>query len=161
MFVLNWLLHAVTLFTSVILAPLPYQRSLSAVLIPYAPSAALIVVAVGMWVIAPFIARLVSRGADATLNLSGVSRYDLYSFAFVFVGLYFVLSSIADTINWLHYFATVSHDKAGEDPRIQNFYQLTRPFLTLAVGLIALFGAPHWAKRLVSNERKQDEASPV
>lgn len=37
--------------------------------------------------------------------------------------------------NWIHYFTTVSSEGLRHDPRVQNLYQLTRPCLTLALGL--------------------------
>ena len=89
----------------------------------------------------------------ACVNLGSLSRTDLYGFAFVFLGLFFILSSFADIINWIHYF-TLSREDPRHDPRIQSFYQLTRPFLTLAAGLISLLGAPRWTKKLVSRDQK-------
>ncbi|HEY5037384.1 MAG TPA: hypothetical protein VII74_09660, partial [Chthoniobacterales bacterium] len=94
--------------------------------------------------------RLVSRGVDTSVSIGSLSRSDLYSFAFVFLGLFFVLSSFADVINWIHYFATVS----SEDPRVKSLYQLTRPCLTLALGLVSLLGAPRWTRKLVAYEQK-------
>ena len=158
LFVLNSLLHDLTLWTSILLAPLSNERSASSIAMLYAPAVLLLVVISGLWILAPWIARLVSRGADATISLPSLSRYDLYSFAFVFLGLLFVLSSIAEAINWLHYLATVFHDTNGQDPRVQNLYQLTRAFLTLAAGLVSLLGAPRWTKKLLAYEQKHNVA---
>lgn len=147
LFALNSMLYVLVLTATAVMTPLPSKQSLSTVLIPYAPAVLMLIVAVLLWILAPVAARLVSRGVDASVSVGSLSRADLYNFAFVFLGLFFILSSIGDVINWLHYFVTVSH-------HIQNLYQLTRPCLTLAAGLISLLGAPRWTKKLVGREQK-------
>ena len=152
LFALNWLLTAVPLLLSAATTPLPHERHLSAVLMLYAPAVLLLIVAAGLWILTPAIARFVSRGVDTSVSIGGLSRSDLYSFAFVFLGLFFILSSFADVINWIHYFATASH--STPDPRGQNFYQLTRPCLTFVAGVVSLVGAPRWTKKLVAYDQK-------
>ena len=154
LFALNWLLTAVPLLLSAATTPLPHERHLSAVLMPYAPAVLLLIFAAGLWILTPAIARFVSRGVDTSVSIGSLSRSDLYSFAFVFLGLFFILSSFADVINWIHYFATVSREDPRHDPRVQNLYQLTRPCLTLALGLVSLLGAPRWTKKLVAYDQK-------
>jgi hypothetical protein len=154
LFALNWLLTAVPLLLSAAATPLPHERGLSVVLMPYAPAVLLLIFAAGLWILTPAIARFVSRGVDTSVSIGSLSRSDLYSFAFVFLGLFFILSSFADVINWIHYFATVSR----HDPRVQNLYQLTRPCLTLALGLVSLLGAPRWTKKLVAYDQKNQVA---
>src|SRR5688572_3340987 len=138
LFALNWLFTAIPLLLSAAATPLPHERHLSVVLTPYAPGGLLLIFATGLWILTPTIARFVSRGVDTSVNMGGLSRSDLYSFAFVFLGLFFILSSFADVINWIHYFATVSREDPRSDPRVQNLYQVTQPFLTLALGLVSL-----------------------
>lgn len=152
LFALNWLLHAVVLISSAI--PLSYERSVSANLLHCAPAMLLVILAVCLWLLASAVGRVVSRGFDASVSVGSLSRSDLYSFAFVFLGLFFILSSFADVINWLHYFAAVSREDPRHDPRIQSFYQLSRACLTLAAGLVSLLGAPRWTKKLVSRDQK-------
>src|SRR3954469_19275838 len=89
LFALNWLLTAVPLFLSAAATPLPHERDLSAVLMAYAPAVLLLIFAACLWIGSPVIARFVSRGVDTSVNVSGLSRSDLYSFAFVFLGLFF------------------------------------------------------------------------
>jgi len=96
LFALNWLLTAVTLLLSAATTPLPHERHLSAVLMLYAPAVLLLIVAAGLWILTPAIARLVSRGVDISVSIGSLSRSELYSFAFVFLGLFFILSSFAD-----------------------------------------------------------------
>ncbi|CAN5401241.1 hypothetical protein BH09VER1_BH09VER1_09120 [soil metagenome] len=159
LFALNWLLHDIGLWA------LAVQQSLSGSRPPYLlaafflPALLLLVASAILWLLAPRIARLVSPSPDAAVALSSLTRYDLYCFGFVFLGLYFVLSSFAEVINWTHYFATVAHNAKVPDQELQkqNFYQLTRPGLTFVGGLISLFGASRWAKKLVRREEKFNE----
>jgi hypothetical protein len=133
----------------------PREQPLLSILLPYAPAVLLLILAVAVWLLAPSVARLVSRRVDATVSIASLSRADLYSFAFVFLGLFFILSSFADVVNWIHYF-TVSGEDPGHDPRVHSLYQLTRPCLTLALGLVSLLGAPRWTKKLIIRDQKTD-----
>jgi hypothetical protein len=154
LFVLNWVLHALNLAAGVFASQRPPQHSVGSVLVLYSPAVFLIIVGAILWRLAPAVARLVSRGFDSTVSVGSLSRADLYSFGFVFLGLFFILSSIADVINWFHYF-TVAPDDPRRDPQIQDFYGLTRPCLTLAAGLVSLLGAPRWTKKLLSHDEKR------
>jgi hypothetical protein len=130
--------------------PLPYERRFSAVLAPYAPAVLLLIAAAVLWILARAIARIISRGVDTSVSIGGLSRSDLYGFAFVFLGLFFILSSFGDVINWLHYFAT----HQTPDPRVKNLYQLTRPCLTFVGGWVSLLGAPRWTRKLAAYDEK-------
>jgi hypothetical protein len=152
LFALNWFASAIPLFLSATMIGSPHEQHLLSLLLPYAPAVLLLILAAAVWFLARPISRLVSRGVDTSVSIGSLSRADLYGFAFVFLGLFFVLSSLADVINWIHYF-TVSHEDARHDPRIQNFYQLTRPCITLALGLVSLLGAPRWTKKIVSRDQ--------
>lgn len=157
LFALNWFVMALPLLLPAAASPVLHERSVFALLMPYAPGVLLLIFAAGLWTLSSPIARLVSRGVDSSVAIGGLSRSDLYSFALVFLGLFFVLSSFADVINWVHYF-TVSHEDPRHDPRIQNFYQLTRPCTTFALGLVSLLGAPRWTKKLVARDQKAQVA---
>jgi hypothetical protein len=156
LFALNWLFCALPLLASAAMTPLAPERRFLAVLMPYLPAMLLVIFAVGLWILTPVIVRIVSRGVDTSVSIGGLSRADLYSFAFVFLGLYFILSSFAEVINWIHYFATASH--STPDPRAENFYQLTRPCLTFVAGVVSLVGAPRWTKKLVAYDQKHQVA---
>jgi hypothetical protein len=151
-FALYGLFWSLPLFGSASITPLGRERSLSIVLAPYAPALLLVIFATGLWILARAIGRLVSRGVDTSVSIGGLTRVDLYSFAFVIVGLYFILSSFADVINWIHYLVTASHNNPAHNPSVENFYQLTRCCLTFVAGFVSLLGAPHWTKKLVSHD---------
>src|SRR5438874_957146 len=91
LFTLSWLLQALVLLTSAIAVPLPERNYASAILIHYGPVVLLIILAIFLWILSPAVARFVSRGFDISVNMGGLSRSDLYSFAFMFLGLFFIL----------------------------------------------------------------------
>jgi hypothetical protein len=153
-FALYGLFWALPLFGSAAITPVGRDQSLSVVLAPYAPALLLVIFATGIWILARAIGRLVSRGVDTSVNIGGLTRADLYSSAFVFLGLYFILSSFADLINWIHYFVTLFQKDPAHNPRSEHFYQLTRSFLTFGAGFVSLLGAPHWTKKLESREQR-------
>ena len=96
LFALNWFVIALPLLLPAAAAPVPHESSMFALVMPYAPGVLLLIFAVGLWTLSSPIARLVSRGVDSSVGIGGLSRSDLYSFAFVFLGLLFILSSFAD-----------------------------------------------------------------
>src|SRR5437762_1861745 len=93
LFALNWLLTAIPLLLSAAATRLPHERHVATVLMVYAPAVLLFILAAVLWILAGVIARFVSRGVDSPLSIGTLSRSDLYSFAFVFLGLFFILSS--------------------------------------------------------------------
>jgi hypothetical protein len=121
--------------------------------IAYLLPIALLVFAVLEWWLAPMIGRLVTRHHDGEVAVGALSRVDLYSFAFVFLGLYFILTSIAPALNWLHYFLRTS--AVGSQAESQSsFYELASYVVTLAAGVLTLVPARRWARRLLAWEQR-------
>lgn len=121
----------------------------------YLVPVALLLFALFEWWLAPVIARLVTRHHDGEVAIGGLSRLDLYSFAFVFLGLYFILTSIAPALNWLHYFLTTSAAGSQAESR-SSFYDLASYLVTLIAGILALLPARRWARRLLTRERRDE-----
>lgn len=122
----------------------------------------LLVFATIEWLLAPAVAKLVTRRHDTEVSLGALSRADLYSFAFVFLGLYFILSSIAPALIWLHYSLTMSAVGSSSESE-RSFYALATPLIGLIAGFMALLPAQRWARRLLTAEGKRDrpqQASP-
>jgi hypothetical protein len=161
LFALYGLFRALPLFGSAAMTPLGRELSLSIVLAPYAPAVLLVIFAAGLWILARAIGRIVSRGVDTSVCIGGLTRADLYSFAFVFLGIYFILSSFADVINGIHYCFTIAHNDSAHNPHVENFYQLTRPSLTCIAGFVSLLGAPHWTKKLVIHDQTTKAAEQL
>jgi hypothetical protein len=89
-----------------------------------------------------------------------LTRYDLYCFAFVFLGLYFVLSSTGQAINWTYYFAVTARDTPQNDPeRLSSFYRLTQNLIPVVAGSVCIATASRFAKKLTVAQRNYEEAS--
>ncbi len=156
LFSLSWFVQGLSMFASVTAAMAPYpsrQTSYG----NYGPSLIMLLAAVAMFFLSQAIARLVTPRTSPELSLGGLSQYDLYCFAFTFLGLYFVLSSVANTLNWLHYFFLVARAAHENDPQRETaFYQLTQPLITLLTGGASLLFAPLCARRLTNIQRKHE-----
>lgn len=127
--------------------------------VPYLVPVALLVFALFEWWLAPVIARLVTRHHDGEVAVGALSRLDLYSFAFVFLGLYFILTAIAPALNWLHYFLTTS--SLGPQSESQSsFYELASHLVTLTAGVLILLPARRWARRLLTREQRDETVQP-
>jgi hypothetical protein len=108
------------------------------------------------------IAGIVTPPPNAEVNVGRLSNYDLYCFAFTFLGLNFVLSSVASMINAIHYYFVVVHSTHdGDQKQADSFYRMTRPLLTMAAGFISLLFAPRFARKLAAVQRKYDETVPA
>jgi len=158
LFSVSWLVQGVTglAVMAAALAPLPspYSNPWN-----YAGPVFFVAVAVATWLLAPALARLVTPRPDSTIHIGGLTRYDLYCFAFVFLGLYFILSSIANSINWLHYYMILAKNTPQADSQRQtSFYQLTQALITLVAGGICLSLASRLAKKLTDAQRKYEAA---
>jgi hypothetical protein len=111
-----------------------------------------------IWMWSRTIARWVTPRPDSTVQLGGLTAQDLYSFAFVFLGLYFVLNSIPSVINFAYFAAVQAHD-TGERPRY--FYDLSYHVLTLIAGAVCLILAPRFAKKLANAHNKGPTVASV
>ncbi len=116
---------------------------------------ALLVTAVLMFLFSKPLAHFISPRTSLEFSPGGLSLVDLYCFSFVFLGLFFVLCSFANTVNWLHYFFLVMRDSPTHDPhRSDNFYQLTQPLITLVAGGASMWFARRLALRLADIQEK-------
>ena len=113
-----------------------------------------IVMAIVVFFLSQPIARIAVPPPNEEVNVGTLTRYDLYCFAFTFLGLYFFLSSIGDAINALHYYIVAAHAPREElAQQTETFYRLTRPLLTSVAGVATLLLAPKLAHKLSSARR--------
>lgn len=101
------------------------------------------------WLAAPFLARLVAGKADATVSVSVPPLRDLYAFAFVFLGVYFVLTSVGDVLIWLRYSMIAPLPPGALDPERDRF---TRSLITLTGRVICVIFGKTWAGKLSENK---------
>jgi hypothetical protein len=103
------------------------------------------------------IARAVTPHPDPEVQLGGLTLYDLYCFGFTIVGLYYVLSSVAPVINWLHYALIQTRDDSNRE---QNFYELTQPLLTMLAGGACMLFSARFARKLIVWQRREAKHLP-
>ena len=158
LFSLVWLVQGVAMFATATAAVVQYPSGHRYYWGYAAPVLELVIAAV-TFILSARIARLVTPPPDPSVSLGGLSQFDLYCFAFTFLGLYFVLSSIANALNWLHYFLVLAGSTPERDPQRQtSFYQLTAPLITLIAGGASLLFAPRCARKLTQIQRRNEVA---
>jgi hypothetical protein len=125
-------------------------------------SIAMLILSIGAWVLAPFLGKLLTPRSAGTVEVSALSRYDLYCVAFVFAGSYFFLASVGETFQYLYYTLQVTQREHDGDPsRTRATYRLIEHSIRTVMGLIALLGADQWAKKLLRAEKKREQRSEV
>jgi hypothetical protein len=112
-----------------------------------------LILAFFIWRFAPQIAQRLVRGIDANVTLSSLTRSDLYCFAFVIVGLWYILSSIPNALNWLHYLLKSVSAGTADPLAGQGLYQVSQCLISIILGFACLLGAKRWADLLIKNEK--------
>ena len=114
-----------------------------------APGLIYVVMASLFWRLAPLISRLIAKRNDGEVNLAGVTERQLFSTAFLSLGLYFALDSFSNVFSWIHFFVINKSPNYGfhheEEP---SYYLLLESLLTLAAGTALILTAQTWAKKL-------------
>jgi hypothetical protein len=157
--VLNWALWILaTLASSIVMASQTSNWSF----LTFLPSCILLVFAIIGWTASPTISKIVTPKKDYAAHLGGLSRRDLYSFSFVFLGLYFTLTSFSATIISA-YFAIFSSQLVHKPIDASSMRDLFRHAVTFIVGFFVLVSADRWARLLLakeaSNTVEQDAAA--
>ena len=113
-----------------------------------------ILLAVLFWFFAEPFSRWITQNHDTTVSLGGLTLQDLYAFAFVFLGLSFFVSGIGTVVVTVAtMFANgVSHPTPQTTLLTSSLPQIGKSLIQSLLGLIALFNANRFAKRLVSRE---------
>jgi hypothetical protein len=115
----------------------------------------LVVCAYGLWVLSPSVARRITRGQDSALDCGDLALGDLYTFAFLLVGLYFAVDSFGPSLTWFHYSVRQSASDAALSPQQQtNFYTLFKYLVKLFLGLTLIFNGRKFATKLIKRQNK-------
>lgn len=108
-----------------------------------------------LWQFSPFFARHITRGQDSALDCGSLALVDLYTFAFLLVGLYFAVDSFGPSLTWFHYSVGRSSSVAGLSPQQQaNYYTLFKYLVKLFLGLALIFNGRKFATKLI---KRKDE----
>ena len=153
-FALNWLIYGLIQ----LIGTFPAARRFGQSSIDYSILMVALIPFVGgllIWMWSRTIARIVTPRPDSEVHLGGLTIHDLYSFAFTFLGLYFVLSAVPSIINWLHFTLMQARTEPGSAEARRYFYDLSHHLLTLIAGGLCLGLAPRFSKKLASAHGKE------
>lgn len=119
-----------------------------------------IVVALLLFMWSHVVARVVTPRTNSEVTLGTLTQYDLYCFAFTFLGLYSALNSFADTLNWIHYFVVGAREPIERNAlSARNFYEFTHQLVTLLAGGAFLLFAPRCARKLTALQKRQEQGT--
>jgi hypothetical protein len=117
-----------------------------------------LIAALALWFAAPGFTRLLLGNRQVSGRIANVSLEKLYRFAFLFVGLYFAVSSLAPTLTWAYYTFSLAASSAGAGRDQQrSLYQLFDPAITLAIGLACIFNGSRWATSLIQRDNRTEQ----
>ena len=121
----------------------------------FLPNLIVITSGVVLWVIAPWLSRLLTKKGNGELTLGGVTREDLLTAVLLGLGVYFIMDSFSNVVGWAHYFA-VNRSEGGfhmdEEP---SYYDLAERLLTLGGGIALVMTCRTWARRLSPKLRSE------
>jgi len=90
-----------------------------------------------------------------------LSLYSLYSTAFVGIGLWFALGNVARVFNWLHFYIAYRGTPVEQGrANLGSLYNLSESALTFLAGVILVFSAPIWARKLTKMSERAGAANP-
>jgi hypothetical protein len=114
----------------------------------FLPNLIVITSGVVLWVIAPWLSRVLTKKGNGELTLGGLTREDLFTAVLLALGVYFIMDSFSNVIGWVHYFA-INRSEGGfhlkDEP---SYYDLTERVLTLIAGIALTLTCRTWGCRL-------------
>jgi hypothetical protein len=115
-----------------------------------------------LWAFSSRLSSQVTKGHDTELAFTSLSKEDLYRFAFVFLGLFFALSSIYSIVQTGYQFFAFGFPLPDNNPGKGRYLW---PFLghtfTLIAGFGCVFGARIWTNKLIRLENKHEAPPPA
>jgi len=150
LFAVQWFVEGIVSLLAAI--PLSSTNGPSAFSLP----AGYLIMMLVAWFAAPPVARLVTGSDNPTVSIAGLSRDDLYSFAFVFLGLTYVLSSTGILLHRIYLVQMHPMPRSAMPPVAAD--SLINPAVSLVVGAIVLVGAQRWARKLIRYEQARRES---
>jgi len=158
LFTLQWIMQGIVMILSVTSATVE-SRDIRILSAAYFPAILLLALCVWLWLSAPWLSKQIVGKQDAVANISGLSLEDIYAFAFLFLGLYFVLTSFAASLNWIYYSLSVGGGTTGNLPpqTKKSFYDLAQHLVTLIAGFTAMLPSRRWAQKLIASQQHDSQ----
>jgi len=116
--------------------------------------------AILIWIFAPSIARLVTRGVSCDLSLGSLSLVDCYSVAFIGLGLFYIAGYFPHVLNWVHYLFKLAASRPGDTWKQEvPWYDVSSVFITFIVGIVLFVKGRSWAVALARWQEKSESAN--
>lgn len=112
------------------------------------------IAALALWIFAPLLARLATRGVKSDLQTPQFTVADCYSVGFVLVGTWFVTKYLASGLTWAHYLFLKAVSTSGTSWRQGiDWYGVVQVFLTLVFGVVLIVFGRKWAVLLAQKQQ--------
>ena len=125
----------------------------------FIPNLIVITSGVLLWMIAPWLSRLLTSKGNGELALDGLTREDLFTAVLLALGVFFIMDSFSNVVGWVHYFA-INRSEGGfhmdDEP---SYYDLTEGALTFIAGLALAMTCRTWGRRLVPKSSSEQAAT--
>jgi hypothetical protein len=117
------------------------------------PPALILAVAAILWVCTFRLAAQVVKGSDSELLFTSLTMAHLYQFAFVFLGIFFALSSIYPVLqNGFRFFSYDFPRPVGDPAKGLYLSEFLGNLFTLIAGFTCVLGAKYWTHKLIRRE---------
>lgn len=114
----------------------------------YLPNLIVITFGVVLWVIAPWLSRVMTSKGNGELTLGGLTREDLFTAVLLGLGVFFIMDSFSNVIGSIYSF-TINHSKGvffmDNKPL---YYTFVERVLTLIAGIVLAVTCRTWGRRL-------------
>jgi len=122
----------------------------------FLPNLIMIISGVVLWMIAPWLSRLLTSKGNGELTLGGLTREDLFTAVLLALGVFFIMDSFSNVVGWVHYFAINRSEGGFHMDDKASYYDLTERVLTLIAGLALAMTCRTWGRRLAPTTGEQD-----
>jgi hypothetical protein len=119
----------------------------------------LIVIASGgvLWMISPWLSRLLTKGDNKELTLGGLTSKDLFTAVLLGLGVYFIMDSFSNVLGWFHYFAMNRSEGGFHKHNGPSYYDLSERLLTLSAGIVLTLTCRTSANRLTIEPKSEQD----
>ena len=110
-----------------------------------------------LWFLSSRLSSLVTKGHDTQLAFTALTKEDLYLFAFVFLGLFFCLSSIFSIMETGYQFFALGFPQPDNNPQKWHYlWPVLGHVFTMIAGFVCVLGARKWTNKLIRLENKRE-----
>jgi hypothetical protein len=124
--------------------------------IPWSLIVILLVFSIIFWFLAFPIANLVTRKLpNDELTLGSLTLINCYTVAFFSIGLFFVVSNVANSFSWFYYIFHMAVSTSGPSWKSEvDWYSASATITPFIVGIVLVFKAKFWADKLLKYHNK-------